>query len=153
MPDAVPQFTLEAFMREALAEGRKALPGCRPNPPVGCVVVRGGAIVARGHTQPPYQPHAEPMALRELSGDLDDTIMFVTLEPCAFHQRTPSCAAEMIERRVGTVYVGIIDPHPRNQGAGIAMLRDAGITVVTGLLEDEARAELGPYLYGAEVGW
>lgn len=153
MLDVLPQATLEAFMREALAEGQKALPGCRPNPPVGCVVVRGGAIVARGYTQPPYQPHAEPMALRELTGELPDATMFVTLEPCAFHQRTPSCAAEMITRRVGAVYVALIDPHPRNQGAGIAMLREAGMTVVTGLLEEEARAQLGPYLYGAEVGW
>jgi len=143
-------------MREALAEGRKALPGCRPNPPVGCVIVRGDTVIARGYTQPPYQPHAEPMALRELEGELTDTMMFVTLEPCAFHQRTPSCANEMITRRVGTVYVALIDPHPRNQGAGIAMLRDANIAVVTGLLEDEARAQMGPYLYGAgeqEVGW
>jgi pyrimidine deaminase RibD-like protein len=156
MPHALPQATLEAFMRLALAEGHKALPLCRPNPPVGCVVVRGGEVVASGYTQPPYQPHAEPMALRELQGELLDTTMFVTLEPCAFHQRTPSCAQEMIARRVGAVYVALIDPHPRNQGAGIALLRDAGIAVVTGLLEDEARAQLGPYLYGAseqEVGW
>lgn len=143
-------------MREALAEGRKALPACRPNPPVGCVLVRGGRIVARGHTQPPYQPHAEPMALSQLEGDLPDVTMFVTLEPCAFHQRTPSCAKETIARRVGAVYVALIDPHPRNQGAGIEMLRAAGIPVVTGLLEDEARAQLGPYLYGVgdpQVGW
>jgi len=156
MPDALPQATLEAFMRLALIEGRKALPLCRPNPPVGCVVVRGGEVVAAGYTQPPYQPHAEPMALRELHGDLLDATMFVTLEPCAFHQRTPSCAQEMIARRVGAVYVALIDPHPRNRGAGIALLRDAGIAVMTGLLEDEARAQLGPYLYGAseqEVGW
>ncbi len=138
---------LEAFMREALAEGRKALPACRPNPPVGCVLVRDGAIVARGHTQPPYQPHAEPMALAQLDGELDDVIAFVTLEPCAFHQRTPSCAKEMIARRVGTVWVAMIDPHPRNRGTGIEMLRAAGITVHTRLLEDEAKADL------AELVW
>src|SRR5687767_6998343 len=90
---------IEAFMREALAEGRKALPACLPNPPVGCVLVRQGVVIARGFTQPPYQPHAEPVALRQVEGDLDDVIAFVTLEPCAFHQRTPSCAREMIARR------------------------------------------------------
>jgi pyrimidine deaminase RibD-like protein len=156
MLDALPQASLEAFMRAALIEGRRALPACRPNPPVGCVLVRGGEIVARGHTQPPYQPHAEPMALRELEGELQEVTAFVTLEPCAFHQRTPSCAKEMIARRVGRVYIAILDPHPRNQGAGLALLRDAGIEVVMGLLEDEARAQLGPYLYGAgdpQVGW
>jgi pyrimidine deaminase RibD-like protein len=149
---------LAAFMREAMAEGRKALPACRPNPPVGCVLVQAGAIVARGFTQPPYEPHAEPMALRQVQGDLDDVIAFVTLEPCAFHQRTPSCAKEMIARRVGLVYVALIDPHPKNQGRGIEMLRAAGIRVVTDFLAEEARLHLAPYLYGAEgteppVGW
>jgi pyrimidine deaminase RibD-like protein len=147
---------IDAFMREALAEGRRALPGCLPNPPVGCILVRGGSVVARGFTQVPYQPHAEPMALRELTGDLPDVTAFVTLEPCAFHQRTPSCAKELIARRVGTVYVAMLDPHPRNSGAGIQMLRDAGIEVVTGILEDEARRDMGPYLHGASeppVGW
>lgn len=145
-------------MRAALAEGRKALPGCRPNPPVGCVLVRDGAIVARGFTQPPYQPHAEPFALQQLDGPLDDVIAFVTLEPCAFHQRTPSCAKEMIARRVGAVYVAMIDPHPKNQGRGIEMLREAGIPVVTDFLRDEASADLSPHLHGASgaeppMGW
>jgi pyrimidine deaminase RibD-like protein len=150
---------LEAFMREAIAEGKKALPACIPNPPVGCVLVRDGRIIARGHTQPPYQPHAEPMALRQVEGPLDDVLAFVTLEPCAFHQRTPSCAKEMIARRVGTTYVAMVDPHPKNQGRGIQMLRDAGLTVVTDFLTEEARPHLGPYLYGAPggqeppVGW
>lgn len=151
--------TLRSFMREAIEEGKKALPGCRPNPPVGCVLVRHGVIVARGHTQIPYQPHAEPMALRQIEGDCDDVIAFVTLEPCAFHQRTPSCAKEMIARRVGSVYVALIDPHPKNQGRGIQMLRDAGIPVVTDFLRDEAAPHLTPYLYGADgsepppMGW
>ena len=149
---------LHAFMRAAIAEGKNALPACRPNPPVGCVLVRGGAIVARGYTQPPYQPHAEPMALRALIGDLEDVTAFVTLEPCAFHQRTPSCAKEMIARRVGAVYVALVDPHPKNQGRGIEMLREAGIRVVTDFLADEARPHLAPYLYNADgneppVGW
>jgi pyrimidine deaminase RibD-like protein len=138
---------LEDFMRSAIAEGTKALPDCRPNPPVGCVLVRGGVIVARGHTQPPYQPHAEPFALAQLEGPLDDVTAFVTLEPCAFAQRTPSCAKELVARRIGAVYVALIDPHPGNQGRGIELLREAGIPVVTGLLQAEAQAQLAPYLY------
>lgn len=134
-------------MREALAEGRKALPACRPNPPVGCVLVRDGEVIARGHTQPPYEPHAEPMALAQVDGDLHDVVAFVTLEPCAFHGRTPSCAQEMIRRGVGTVYVALVDPHPRNRGRGIEMLREAGIEVATGLLRDEAAAELAQYVW------
>lgn len=149
---------LQAHMRAALVEGRKALPACLPNPPVGCVLVRGGEIVARGHTQPPFEWHAEPMALDQVEGDLEDVTAFVTLEPCAFHQRTPSCAKALIARRIGLVYVAMIDPHPRNQGAGIRMLREAGIEVVTDLLVDEARPDLAPHLHGAEgadppVGW
>lgn len=132
----------ERFMREALLEGRRALPACRPNPPVGCVLVRGGAIVARGHTQPPYQPHAEPMALAQVEGPLGDVTAFVTLEPCAFHQRTPSCAKELIRRGVGRVVVAMLDPHPKNRGRGVEMLRDAGVEVTTGVLEAEARTDL-----------
>jgi len=150
---------LKSFMREAIAQGKLALPACLPNPPVGCVLEREGVIVARGFTQPPYQPHAEPMALGQLIGTLEDVTAFVTLEPCAFHQRTPSCAKEMIARRVGAVYVALIDPHPKNQGRGIQMLREAGIPVTTEFLSEEARPHLAPYLYGGPgtpehpVGW
>ncbi len=146
-----------AFMREAIREGQKALPACRPNPPVGCVLVRRDVIVARGFTQPPYQPHAEPHALAQLEGDLADVAAFVTLEPCAFHQRTPSCAATLIARKIGAVYVAMIDPHPRNQGRGIEMLRAAGVPVAVDVLADEARPHLAPYLTGpdgsAPIGW
>jgi len=145
------------FMQVALRESKQALPGCVPNPPVGCALVRGDVVVATGYTQPPYKPHAEPMALAQLEGELPDVTAYVTLEPCSFHQRTPSCAKEMIARRVGAVFVAMLDPHPRNQGRGIAMLREAGIPVEVGLLEDAVRAFLGPYLHsgGSEppVGW
>jgi len=137
------------FMQAALAEGRRALPACLPNPPVGCVLVRGGRIVARGHTQPPGNPHAEAGALAQLGpadGPLDDVTAFVTLEPCAFHGRTPSCARTLVERGVRTVFVAMLDPDPRNDGQGIALLRDGGVAVTLGLLEAEARADLGPYL-------
>jgi pyrimidine deaminase RibD-like protein len=145
------------FMRVALNESKRALPGCIPNPPVGCALVRAGVVVATGFTQPPYQPHAEPMALAQLEGDLPDVTAYVTLEPCSFHQRTPSCAKGLIARRIGAVFVAMIDPHPRNQGRGIEMLREAGIPVEAGLLVDEVKAFLGPYLHsgGSEppVGW
>jgi pyrimidine deaminase RibD-like protein len=145
------------FMRVALNESKRALPGCVPNPPVGCALVRNGVVVATGFTQPPYQPHAEPMALAQLEGELPDVTAYVTLEPCSFHQRTPSCAKGMIARRIGAVFVAMIDPHPRNQGRGIEMLREAGIPVEAGLLVDEVKAFLGPYLHsgGSEppVGW
>ncbi|MCB9588258.1 MAG: riboflavin-specific deaminase [Polyangiaceae bacterium] len=133
-------------MRAAIAEGKRALPACLPNPPVGCVLVRDGEIIARGFTQPPFEHHAEPMALSQVQGDLEDVTAFVTLEPCSFHQRTPSCARAMISRRVGAVYVALIDPHPRNQGAGLKLLRDAGMRVTEHFLAEEARPNLEPYL-------
>lgn len=137
----------EQFMHAALQEGRKALPACRPNPPVGCVLVRDGTIIARGHTQPPYQPHAEPMALRQLDGTLSDVTAYVTLEPCSFHNRTPSCARELVARGVGRVVIAMSDPHPRNRGAGVRILTEAGIAVTRGVLEEAAHADLDAYVW------
>ena len=77
-----------------------------------------------------------------VDGPLGDVTAFVTLEPCAFHQRTPSCAKELIRRGVGRVVVAMLDPHPKNRGRGVEMLRDAGVEVTTGVLEAEARADL-----------
>ncbi|MGH8256515.1 MAG: bifunctional diaminohydroxyphosphoribosylaminopyrimidine deaminase/5-amino-6-(5-phosphoribosylamino)uracil reductase RibD [Steroidobacteraceae bacterium] len=133
-------------MRLALLEGRKALPGCLPNPPVGCVLVREGLVLASGHTNPPGQHHAEAMALSQLSGPLTDVAVFVTLEPCSFHGRTPSCAEALVARRVARVYIAMLDPDARNNGAGVAILRRAGIDVTVGLLEQFARAELAAHL-------
>jgi pyrimidine deaminase RibD-like protein len=134
------------FMLAALQEGRKALPGCLPNPPVGCVVVRSGEVISRGHTQRPGSAHAEVGALSMLSGDLATAVLIVTLEPCSFHGRTPSCARAIISRGIGQVVVALVDPDPRNNGAGIAMLRGAGIQVTLGVMAEEAQRDLGPYL-------
>jgi len=144
--------TATAFMQAALAEGRRALPACLPNPPVGCVLVRGGEIVASGFTQPPGHAHAEAGALARLEGGLGDVSAFVTLEPCSFHGRTPSCAKTLVERGVRRVFVALLDPDPRNNGRGIAMLREAGCEVTLGLLGDEARRDLLPYLALKENG-
>jgi pyrimidine deaminase RibD-like protein len=138
--------TDEQFMRLALEQGRLALPACLPNPPVGCVLVRNGQVIAAAHTQPPGQPHAEAGALRRVDGDLNDVIAYVTLEPCSFHGRTPSCAKTLIERGMGRVVVALIDPDPRNQGKGVALLRQAGIAVTLGICEHEAIQDLGPHL-------
>ena len=134
------------FMRAALTEGRKALPACLPNPPVGCVLVKYDQVVASGFTQPPGQWHAEAMALAQLSGDLSEVRAYVTLEPCSFHGRTPSCATSLVERGIKQVFVATLDPDPRNSGAGIQLLRSAGVFVEVGMLEREALEDLGPYL-------
>lgn len=138
--------TQQQFMHLALLEGRKALPHCIPNPPVGCVLVREGRVVATGHTGPPGEKHAEAMALSQLCGVLTDVTAFVTLEPCSFHGRTPSCGQELVLRKVARVYIAMLDPDPRNNGAGIEILKRAGVEVSVGLLHDLARKDLAPYL-------
>jgi len=138
--------TAEHFMQLALVEGRKAVPLCADNPPVGCLLVRNGEIVARGHTNEPGAPHAEAMALQLLSGDAADVTAYVTLEPCSFHGRTPSCAKALIAAGIKKVCVGMLDPDPRNNGRGIALLRAAGIEVEVGVLAPQVRADLQPYL-------
>ena len=141
------------FMRVALAVSRNALPACRPNPPVGCVIAGPSGIVAQGFTGPPGEPHAEAAALASLPHDIPagDLAAFVTLEPCAFHGRTPSCAQALIRHGIRRVYVAVVDPDPRNNGTGLRMLEDAGVQVVLGVLADDVRAFIAPYLPGADV--
>ena len=148
---AAPVFTDEAkrrFMEEALAESRQALPGCQPNPPVGCVIVRGTTIVARGFTGAPGEPHAEAAALRTLGPDAhpEELAMFVTLEPCAFVGRTPSCAWALVHSGIRTVFVGTLDPDTRNNGTGIEIMRTAGLDVTVGIVEARVLDFIAPYL-------
>jgi riboflavin biosynthesis protein RibD len=136
----------EDFMRLALAEGRKALPACLPNPPVGCVLVKDGAVVGTGFTQTPGQHHAEAMAMSQMPGDLAGVTAYVTLEPCSFHGRTPSCAKALVARGIQRVVVAMLDPDPRNAGAGIDILKAAGVEVSVGVLERSAVDDMGAYL-------
>ncbi|MCQ9425738.1 bifunctional diaminohydroxyphosphoribosylaminopyrimidine deaminase/5-amino-6-(5-phosphoribosylamino)uracil reductase RibD [Pseudomonas sp. LJDD11] len=135
------------FMNQALEQGRRALPGCQPNPPVGCVIVSHGVVVASGYTQPPGQHHEEAMALSRLAPGLDELTAYVTLEPCSFAGRTPSCALALVSSGIKRVHVAMLDPDPRNAGAGIAILQQAGIAVTLGLLEEQAGEDLGAYLH------
>jgi len=133
-------------MRQALLESKKALPRCLPNPPVGCVLVKEGSVLARGYTHAPGEFHAEAHALSQFSQPMDKVSAYVTLEPCSFFGRTPSCAHELIRQRIESVYVAICDPHPQNRGAGIQILKAAGVKVEVGLLAEEVRAFIEPYL-------
>lgn len=139
------------FMRLALAQGRLALPECLPNPPVGCVLVQDSVVISQGYTQAPGLYHAEAMALSRFTNDCSGMTAFVTLEPCSFHGQTPSCALALINSGVEKVFVGLLDPDPRNSGAGIKMLQDAGITVVVGLLAEEAAEDLANFLVRNQV--
>ena len=117
----------------ALQLAQQAIGLSNPNPHVGCVIVDAqGQIIGRGHTQPRGQAHAEVMALRDAASrgaDVAGSTVYVTLEPCAHHGRTPPCCDALIAARVGKVVVALPDPNPHVAGQGMARLRAAGIGV------------------------
>jgi diaminohydroxyphosphoribosylaminopyrimidine deaminase / 5-amino-6-(5-phosphoribosylamino)uracil reductase len=125
-------------MQAALALARRGLGNAWPNPSVGCVVVRAGRVVGRAVTAPGGRPHAEPEALAMAGEAARGATMFVTLEPCCHHGRTPPCTEAIIAAGVARVVVAIRDPDPRVNGAGLARLRAAGIAVEEGLAAAEA---------------
>ena len=90
--------------------------------------------------------HAEMDALSKVSGSLEDCDMYVTLEPCSFTGRTPSCARALVKRNIGRLFVSVIDPHPRNQGKGIDIVRKDVPRVEIGLCDSEVSAFFKPYL-------
>ena len=127
-------------MRAALALARRGLGSTAPNPSVGCVLVREGRVVGRGTTAPGGRPHAERVALAMAGEAARGATAYVTLEPCAHVGQTPPCADALIVAGVERVVIGCVDPYPQVAGAGIAKLRKAGVEVVVGVLEAEARA-------------
>ena len=116
------------------------------NPSVGCIVVKDGAIVGRAVTAVGGRPHAEPQALAEAGEKARGATLYVTLEPCSHHGRTPPCADAIVASGVARVVVCLTDPDPRVCGRGLAILRDAGIAVESGLMEEEGRRALQAYL-------
>ena len=127
------------YMSRALELAREALGSTSPNPAVGAVVVKDGAVVGEGSTQPPGGPHAEIVALRHAAERIRGASVYVTLEPCCHHGRTPPCTEALIAAGVGEVHAAILDPNPLVGGRGAAALRAAGIAVTVGEREAEAR--------------
>jgi len=129
------------FMALALSLGRRGMGRVWPNPAVGCVIVRDGRIVGRGHTKDGGRPHAETEALAQAGAAAQGATAYVTLEPCSHHGKTPPCANALIAAGVAEVVVATGDPNPQVSGAGIAMLAAAGITVRIGVMQAEADAD------------
>ncbi len=128
-------------MRAALSLAARGLGQVWPNPAVGCVLVgTNGAVIGRGWTQKGGRPHAEAEALRQAGGAARGASAYVSLEPCAHHGQTPPCAEALIEAGIARCVVAVEDPDPRASGAGIRRLREAGMSVTTGVLEAEATA-------------
>ncbi|RME41506.1 MAG: bifunctional diaminohydroxyphosphoribosylaminopyrimidine deaminase/5-amino-6-(5-phosphoribosylamino)uracil reductase RibD [Deltaproteobacteria bacterium] len=133
------------MMRRALDLARLGEGRTRPNPPVGAVVVRDGEVVGEGWHQRAGMPHAEIEALLAAGERARGATVYVTLEPCSHTGRTGPCARALIDAGVQRVVVGAIDPNPKVSGRGVALLREAGIEVVTGVLEQECSWLIGPF--------
>lgn len=132
-------MTHETYMRRALALARTHLGQTWPNPSVGAVIVKSNSIIAEGCTQPGGRPHAETQALAIAGENARGAELYVSLEPCRHHGKTPPCTDAIIAAGVARVVVACRDPHP-DHGGGIEQLKAAGIEVIDAVLEEEARA-------------
>lgn len=140
----------ERWMRLAIEEAELARGTTGDNPWVGCVILSpNGELIGRGHTLGPGEAHAEISAARQAQAGGHGVVgatLYSTLEPCSFHGRTPACSKSIAARRVARVVIGMPDPHPRVDGEGVRILRDAGIEVIEGVCEREVRRQLGPWV-------
>ncbi len=137
----------ESFMRQAIELSWNARLLSPPNPWVGCLLVKDNHIIGRGHTSKYGSNHAEVNALLDAGGQTQDAAAYVTLEPCSHWGKTPPCTEALIQAGIAKVVIGILDPDPRVSGQGIAKLQSAGIDVIVGVLENEVKQCLAPYLY------
>jgi len=126
-------------MARALRLAERGIYTTTPNPRVGCVLVKQGGIVGEGWHQRAGEAHAEVLALRAAGGAARGATVYVTLEPCSHHGRTPPCTDALIAAGVARVVLAMQDPNPKVAGTGIAALRAAGIEVGCGLMEAAAR--------------
>ncbi len=131
-------MTDETHMAHALRLAARGLGATWPNPSVGCVIVKDGRLLGRGHTQPGGRPHAERIALEQAGPHARGATAYVTLEPCAHHGQTPPCTDALIAARLARVVTALTDPDPRVAGRGHALLRAAGIAVTEGVLAPQA---------------
>ena len=131
----------ERFMGQALGLARRAYGRTSPNPMVGAVLVRKGRVIGRGWHQRAGAPHAEVEALADAARRghaVQGSTIYVTLEPCCTHGRTPPCTEALVRAGVSRVVVAAVDPNPSHAGRGLDLLRQAGISVESGVLESES---------------
>lgn len=134
------------FMHRALAEAERGRGAVEPNPLVGAVIVRSGRIVGVGHHARFGGPHAEIVALEQAGGAARGGTLFVTLEPCCHHGKTPPCTESILTAGIARVVAAMSDPFPKVAGGGLARLREAGTAVEVGLGAAVARRLNAPYL-------
>ena len=134
-----------AHMRAALSLARRGLGETAPNPSVGCVIVKGGQVIGRGHTAPGGRPHAEVAALAMAGDAASGATAYITLEPCSFTGKTGPCTEALISAGISRAVIGATDPNTRVNGAGIARLRAAGIEITDKILEKECLAVISGF--------
>lgn len=132
-------LTDEKIMKYALELAVKAKGNTTPNPMVGAVIVKDGEIVGQGYHEKAGNPHAEIHALREAGEKAQGATLYVTLEPCSHHGRTPPCVDAIISAGIKKVISAMEDPNPKVSGSGFEKLKTAGIEVEVGLLKKEAQ--------------
>lgn len=128
-------------MRRCLVLAEKGLGQVSPNPMVGCVIVYQDRVIAEGYHKQFGGPHAEVNAIKAVEDEsiLKDCVLYVNLEPCAHHGKTPPCANLIVEKKLGKVVIGQLDPYPEVEGKGVEILKSAGIEVEIGILEKECQ--------------
>ncbi|MBI4864064.1 MAG: bifunctional diaminohydroxyphosphoribosylaminopyrimidine deaminase/5-amino-6-(5-phosphoribosylamino)uracil reductase RibD [Candidatus Riflebacteria bacterium] len=127
------------YMQRALELAVRARGRTSPNPLVGAVLVKEDRIVGEGFHEAAGRPHAEIVALSQATGPVQGATLYVTLEPCSHHGRTPPCAPAVASAGIAHVVAAMVDPNPLVSGKGLAILRAAGVDVTVGVLEQEAR--------------
>ncbi len=136
------RYQHQYYMSRAIELAKKGRFTTRPNPNVGCVIVKDNQIIGEGFHYQAGQPHAEVFALRQAyehdAKQLQGATAYVTLEPCSHHGRTPPCADALIQAGISRVVIAVVDPNPKVDGGGIAKLQQAGIEIITGICEQAA---------------
>ena len=130
----------EMYMERALELAAKGRGTTTPNPMVGAVIVKNGRIIGEGYHIRAGEGHAEVNAFNNAVDDVTGATKYVTLEPCSHYGKTPPCADKIVEKKIGRVVVGALDPNPLVAGRGIEKIRNAGIPVITGVLAERSIA-------------
>ena len=131
----------ETYIKRCLQIAKKGLGTTRPNPMVGCVIVRKNKIIGEGFTSAYGGNHAEVNAIRSVKGKslLKEATLYVTLEPCSHHGKTPPCSELIIEHKIPNVVIGCLDDNEKVAGKGVEKLKKSGCTVIVGVLENECK--------------
>jgi len=129
----------EDYMAAALRLAKKGAGKTSPNPQVGAVIVKGDRVIGQGYHHRAGGDHAEAAALKNASEDPRDATLYVTLEPCCTHGRTPPCTDALLGYGLSRVVVGMVDPNPRVSGRGMEILRKGGVEIRVGVLEEACR--------------